>query len=379
MQSPSLVTRVESSAPAAATDARSAPAAGGYIPALDGLRAVSIALVTIGHTVTWLRPGPVIGEIAFSLGEIGVSVFFVVSGYLITMLLLREEAKTTRIDLRAFYIRRVLRIFPAAYAFQIVVVALAIAGLITGPPHDYIAAALYVRNLTGRGFETSHLWSLSLEEQFYLAWPFLLRRSAPASRLRLVVGLIAAVVLWRCVAVPLLHPSRTEILWRTDLRIDTILVGCALALFVHRAPRVGAVAIAARSWLDGAWVFWAAWLALFVIEPLAPHAPAYGVAETTVMALLIMLIVRWTLVRGDSPVVATLRSAPFRFVGRLSYSLYLWQPLFIGPPWQMRPVRVFPLNVALAIAAALGSYYLIERPFLRIKDRFSKRPAGPPL
>lgn len=344
------------------------PSGSGYIPALDGLRAVSIALVLLAHLAQDI---PEVRAVALASGQIGVSVFFVVSGYLITMLLLREEAKTGGVDLRAFYIRRALRIFPASYFFQAVIITLALAGLVHAPPHDYIASALYVRNLVGRGHETAHLWSLSLEEQFYMFWPFLFWWLRPSRRLGVALGICGGVLVWRALLVELGNTTRTALLWRTDLRVDTILMGCVLALVLHRAP--GLVRERAP-WLARGWVFWGAWVALFIWETLAPGSWAALHVEMSVVAVLIAVIVLWTLSRPDSAVTRLFQTKPFRMVGRLSYSLYLWQQLFLGPQTrELGAIRTFPLDIVLTVVAAVGSYLLIERPFLRLKDRFAER------
>ena len=142
------------------------------LPSLDGWRAVSISLLLLGHSV--FTPGFPSFAKAFNsqgTGILGVRFFFVISGFLITWLLVGEREKTGSINLNHFYARRVLRIFPVNY------VHLAVLGLLTAfrqPASAWLANFTYTTNFFPTGFPTSHLWSLAVEEQFYLLWPFLL-------------------------------------------------------------------------------------------------------------------------------------------------------------------------------------------------------------
>ena len=153
-----------------------------HIPSLDGLRAISISLVLFGHLVgtrNFGRPDPGLGDVA----HLGVVVFLVISGFLITSLLLKEHAHTGTVSLKLFYARRSLRIFPASYAFLACVGLLWLGGTIHLRPADIWHAASYTVNyVENTSWEVAHLWSLSIEEQFYLLWPFALSpwvRGAP--------------------------------------------------------------------------------------------------------------------------------------------------------------------------------------------------------
>ena len=154
-----------------------------HMPSLDGLRAISIALVLLGHlggTHGFVRLDLGIGDYA----HLGVVVFFVISGFLITRLLLSEHAKKGRVSLKLFYARRSLRLFPASFAYIGCISLLWLAGFVHLEARDFWHAVTYTVNyLPGRSWDVGHLWSLSVEEQFYLLWPctFIalgLRRSA---------------------------------------------------------------------------------------------------------------------------------------------------------------------------------------------------------
>ena len=196
-----------------------------HIPSLDGLRAASIFLVLLGHgNLSIPYHGLVADHFWFFLsdGHLGVTVFFVISGYLITYLLRREQEKTGRIDLRAFYLRRMLRIFPACYTFLIVLAVLVTLGIIPLSVTDLALSATYTWNyrfftlpwnLTAhtsafapQSWYAGHLWSLSLEEQFYLVWPPLLVWVGLKRGLKVAFGIIIAEPFLRVAPHFLVHP-----------------------------------------------------------------------------------------------------------------------------------------------------------------------------
>src|SRR5579872_915461 len=140
----------------------------GRIPSLDGLRAISIALVFLGHIVA-TRGAPQALNPFIHVGNLGVKVFFVISGFLITTLLLKEYSRTGRVSLRGFYTRRTLRIFPAFYTYVGIIIILHLLGFVALRENDLIHAITYTMNYqVTREWELNHLWSLAVEEQFYL-------------------------------------------------------------------------------------------------------------------------------------------------------------------------------------------------------------------
>lgn len=147
----------------------------GYIPSLDGFRAISILLVIFGHLIiNQLLPAPlysILKEVSF--GELGVRIFFVISGFLITYLLLKERSKNGGVNLKAFYIRRLLRIFPVFYFYLGIVAILNFSLGFQVPSLYFLSAALYIQNFSpwGSSWLIGHSWSLAVEEQFYLLWP----------------------------------------------------------------------------------------------------------------------------------------------------------------------------------------------------------------
>src|SRR5215475_4830380 len=146
---------------------------GNRIPSLDGLRCIAVAMVLFSHmlgTQGFLRPSQ--GAFLYEFGNLGVKVFFVISGYLITNLLLHELAKTNRIHLGKFYFRRTFRIFPACYCMVAALILFRMSGWISLTPRDVLHALTYTSNYyPGRSWSIGHTWSLGVEEQFYLLWP----------------------------------------------------------------------------------------------------------------------------------------------------------------------------------------------------------------
>lgn len=347
----------------------------GYRPGLDGLRAFAILSVMAGHTWEWLFPG------AF----IGVDLFFVLSGFLITTLLLEERARTGRIALRLFYARRALRLLPALVAF----LAAASLWIVLSPDsqlrHDSIhglpAVVLYVANWVWGVFHIDlgmfgHMWSLSLEEQFYLIWPAVLigvfafrRRKGDAANIALIAclgAIVAAFALrWR---ISHLNPSDDSLRRLLNLRGDVLLVGCALAL------------TAWRGWLDKipgwAWSIATglslAGLGYFTFAPDRGFRDLrfYEGGFTLVAVAAAVLIVRVVHV-PSRPLLAVVATPALVWIGRISYALYLWHSPIrdVLDDWlgtnPLRALVVWPL----AFAAAILSYRFIERPALRYKDR----------
>lgn len=348
----------------------------GYRPGLDGLRALAILSVMAGHTWGWLVPG------AF----IGVDIFFVLSGFLITTLLLEERARTGRVSLRKFYARRALRLLPALGAL---VVAATVWILVTSPTplrtasiHGLPAVILYSSNWLFGLFRVDlgifgHTWSLSLEEQFYLLWPAALlgilawrRATAKTALIACVAAIVLAAALrWR---VADLNLSEDGVRRLTNLRFDMPLVGCALALAAWRGwfSRIPArVATLATVASVAVLVFFCA----FAREGLTDVRLYHG--GFTLVALAAAVLIVRVVQLPSRPVLAVLAAPPLVWIGRISYALYLWHtPIrdVLNGSLGSNPLRglvVWPL----AFGAATASYLLIERPALRFKDRLAAR------
>jgi len=320
------------------------------IPSLDGLRAISVSLVLIGHASRAGYTPPCLAIYALS----GVRMFFVISGFLITTILLNEHARTSTINLREFYMRRAYRILPAAAAFML------FASVVYWHQLRWIdmgAMFLYLMNYDWMGpWMIGHLWSLGVEEQFYLLWPGALRKLH-----RHKVGF-----LWAVVA---MGPIFSTICYHFKVRgggfgmfpavADTLAIGCLLAIFCFRIPRIPA------------------WFALVMLSAviLIPHF-----AGNTRLRTLFELFVLWPIMNCSMAGLLLhvvqrpywlLNIAPVVWLGRISYSLYVWQqPFFFAPPGQ--PAYKLLLGVGLACL----SYYLVEQPVLVLREKRSLRMAA---
>lgn len=348
-------------APVASPGPAASKGASKRIPTLDGLRAVSITLVLLNHLVG-TRYYPARLDFFGNFGNFGVRVFFVISGYLITSLLLKEREKTGAISLKNFYMRRVFRIFPAAYAY-IAVIAILDARYHILHPRDLLFAMTYLTNFhLNRAWYVGHLWSLAVEEQFYMLWPMVVvfwgtRRSSRVSLATILLSPAARVASWY--ALPLMRERIGEMFFTVA---DPIAFGCLLAI--------------ERRWLwQQRWYVAVMNSRLFFLVPIAAmalrftgnHPLIHYVIAQPLMNLGIVLTLDWCMSHATSPVGRFLDWAPVAFLGTLSYSLYLWQTIFLNH-FSRAPWTVFPVNVVLAMLAALASYKLIEQPFLRLKD-----------
>lgn len=332
------------------------------LPGLDGIRAIAVLMVVWSHMANF--PGfPVFRSSSVDFARLGVTVFFVLSGFLITTLLVDERSRKGRISLRDFYLRRTIRIFPAAYLYIGVVVVFAWLGLATRLPGDLQHAVTYTMNYHHeRGWSLGHLWSLALEEQFYLLWPliFLLARKG-AILVALSVVVLAPVV--RALAWILWPAERTGIDEEFQYVADSLATGCLLALLVARFGGERIAGMVPR------WMFLAAPAAAVVATFFTDYPSFHLPFGMTLINVGIALSILWVVNRPATVVGCALNSRAAVFVGTISYSLYLWQQLFLNP--QLMTMRyAVPIAVVLSFAAAIASYYLVEKPLLGLRERF---------
>jgi peptidoglycan/LPS O-acetylase OafA/YrhL len=341
------------------------------IPSLDGLRAVSIAMVLIAHlSGTRLFPLSARAGNFLGLGELGVHVFFVISGFLITRLLLDEDEQGAAggISLGRFYFRRTLRIFAPYYVYLAVVFVMGSLGLLQLAPHDLAHGVTYTSNYyPGRSWLLGHTWSLSVEEQFYLLWPALL---VLAGRRRAI--LIAA---WTVLLVPMVRLGSWELMrWASDgighrfeTVADAIAIGCVLA---GLRPRLHQSAAYMRAL--GSPGFVAVPMLVVFANLLHDHPVVYFSVGLLLTNVGIAACLDRCITFSTGRVGRLLNVAPMVFVGSISYSLYLWQQLFLNRS-SANAMSAFPLNLALAVCAALVSYYVVERPSLRLRRWIERR------
>ena len=298
----------------------------------------------------------------FQIGDLGVRIFYVISGFLITSLMRKEFLKFGRINLRDFYIRRVLRIFPAYYFLLAVLAIAALFGVQTLSIQDFLPPIFYLSNYFPTPFVMAHTWSLAVEEQFYLLWPvvvvFLGWRLA---------AFFAAIL---CIFAPLLRTwvtlstDQPDTLWSQFQHAgDPIAWGClyALAREGKWLPRFSAYMYAV---VGGITSLLLGFMATAHAWPLFWNSIGIVVANLAVVVVLHCAL--------EAPKLAQHRLLNLRWVmwvGTLSYSLYLWQQVFIYGGFRLAA----PMNVLAIVLCAVASQYLIERPFLALKDKIDRR------
>jgi len=340
------------------------------MPSLDGLRAIAILAAMLAHlngTMSFPVIPPHLSAVYARITSLGVRAFFVLSGFLITTLLKDEAARTGDISLRWFYFRRTLRIFPACYAYLIVLAIARAAGLISMDGADFFAAATYTTNYHhDRSWWAGHTWSLAVEEQFYLLWPFAMKLLAPRRARALTIAVIVASPLVRVLLYRFAPAFRQGIGETFPTVADTLAAGCLLALSTDELGR-------SRRYLAflSSPAFWLAPLAILVSAAIPSEGLRLLVGETVMNISLAMVIDRFVRF-PETPVGRLLNTRVFVAVGSVSYSLYLWQQPFLNRHSTAAFTR-FPLNVALAVVMALLSYHLVEQPMLRLRGRLERR------
>jgi peptidoglycan/LPS O-acetylase OafA/YrhL len=362
--------------------------AAAYLPTLDGWRTVAIALVLFAHACESIRDAiPLLLPADLAgfkhVGLVGVQLFFGLSGFLITSKLLEEEARHGQISLASFYIRRSFRILPAAFCFLAAVGLLSCAGVLDLSLGRWLSTLLFAANYSpaDHSWYLGHFWSLAVEEHFYFLWPaaFLLLR-VRRRRVALVVALALALALWRVVDFKfhLTHATAAEFWGRTDIQADGILWGVCVALLY--ADPVWQARL--RKLFAAPWIWPLLCALLLVLEALPDANWKLSFLLISVKAILMPLLILGTVLHSSKLPGRVLETSAFRWIGRLSYSLYLWQQLFLV--WAedravgMGLLQTFPLNLAAAFACATLSLLLIETPLIALGHRIAKRHAAAP-
>lgn len=332
----------------------------GRIRGLDGVRAICAwAVVGIHLNMVPHLPAPLRNLVE------PVSVFFVLSGFLITSNLLREQQETSSISLLRFWRNRAVRIFPVYFAF-LTVIAIEMHthwlgwARVTGQHFTY--AASYVSNFLPRPNYSGHLgatWSLAVEEHFYLVWPVLL---VLVWRWRVHA---AALILVACVAARIFIVSTSDevmtLRW-TIPAADALLIGCLLAFIHQRRTRFPVQKVSSRTHA-------AAGLTLCAASMLIVASRAVQAVQKTALFIGFALLLGWIVDNQESVAVGILDWKPLRFFGTVSYGIYVWQAIWIstGPADQLHWPQKFPQAIPIIAATAIASYYVIERPFMRLK------------
>jgi peptidoglycan/LPS O-acetylase OafA/YrhL len=357
----------------------------GKIPSLNGWRAVAITLVmldhakfTVGFPISRLTNA---GWTFFSQGNLGVRIFFVLSGFLITHLLLLEGEKTGAISLKNFFLRRCLRILPVYLVYLGVLAGLVLFNVYSGEiASSWIGALTFTRNMVGPvGSYTGHFWSLAVEEQFYLLWPFCLstlllwRRTGMAMKLFLVPLCLCPALRFAEFNVDANGEFYGRVLGDNSILIyaDSLAMGCLGAFLIRRlslrlSRTTGSMIIVTAVAIIILGAFW---------DNLTGNSGKMATALIpTVQAGAILVAILASTQNEETLVYRFLNWAPVNELGVLSYSLYIWHVLFLCnyAGHSLRAVlydwRTWWLA---ALATAALSYFCVERPILKWKKKFS--------
>ena len=343
-----------------------------YYPTLDGWRAVSIIMVILYHASDSLKD--VYGDQASLIyryihcGSAGVSIFFGISGLLITGRLLSEWNDKTYIDLKRFYIRRVFRLLPPVLWLILWICILAAFFGLPVSITDRLRALLFASNYGPLpSWYLAHTWSLSVEEHFYIFWPLVLISLGSKRGLYFALLLSVIVTVWRMVDIhwKLVPDFIGTSPWRTDTNVDYLLLGAAVACFISQNKNLEKI----KKYLTPTLT-----IILTVCGAIAVFAREfnshYQHPVRILIALIIPFLILGTIVNPEMWISKILECSVLRWIGKLSFSLYLWQQLFLTPNADrflaLGHLQIWPWNIIAAFLCAIISYYVIEKPFIKI-------------
>lgn len=340
-----------------------------YLPSLDGFRAISIIMVIFSHV--YFHSNGIVHQL-FS-GTFGVQIFFVISGFLITTLLLKENQQKGSISLKRFYIRRVLRIFPVAYLFLLVLIIMDHYNFYNISMVSYIKSFTYTRNLslpTGSGdWETGHFWSLAVEEQFYLFAPFLIKKN---------IRIYSMIAIGLLIFIPILHFATFHHLIESNWLVimddlfcnqTAILIGSLFAIFFFHGQikfRTITPTITTLTCLT------------LLLTASILQSNLITILPDVITPLLSSICIAFAIIICIHPTQSTIQTAlnlpAIKYIGVLSYSLYIWQQIFTqNVAWgAIEPFKSYPvINIVLLVAISAFSYHCYERYFLKLKSKFA--------
>jgi len=353
-----------------------------YIPGLDGIRAIAFMIVFWAHALP--------GASYYIPATLGVTIFFFLSGYLITTLLRRELERTGTIRLRDFYIRRALRIFVPLYVVFGLTAAFAhsVMHWPAGNRIGVLSLLLYFYNYAvilrldpWLPLGMNVVWSLAVEEHFYILFPLLYlgmarRKVSAVMQQRVLIGFCVVELVWRFVLIAVIREHRDWTYYATDARLDSILWGCLLAL--NHNPVFGDRPLLPRRWQFAGFVV----AVLVLVASLVPRSEIYRESlRYTVQALALYAVFGFVVSHAKHWSVAWLEWTPLRYLGWISYVLYLSHDFLLNVVNALAHRSMWlvgPLVFAISVAFATVIRYSLELPLQRLRARFRRVPEKDP-
>ena len=349
----------------------------GTIASLNGLRAISVIMVIVSHLTTDVSTPPAIAHVLLLFdgylvdGALGVRLLFCISGFLITHLLLVEKTRKGKISLKDFYIRRALRLFPVFYVFILFLLVVSSTTALTVSSCQFATSLTFTKNYACDSWIDGHLWSLSVEQQFYLVWPAIVAFASTRSALAAAITAVLLAPISRLVE---FHYGLPQ--WWLTSNADCLMAGalaafclsCRVDLFrqvvTYRAGHMRMIAVivlfatvVARRIIDDP----------FVVAGLCPTLQSFAGTY---------LIISYAFGPQDR-VYALLNTKTMNFIGLISYSLYIWQqPFFIWPSdfgFSRLITFEWPFNILGMTLVAIASYFCLERPLVSLRHALAAR------
>jgi len=342
---------------------------GKQLPALDGLRMIAVLMVVTYH-----------GALSWMPADLGVDAFFVLSGFLITWLLLVERERTGTVSLKSFYLRRAFRLLPAYYVY--LAVAFTLYFLRHGQRSDFVLPSLlYYANYFNAFHDhpltpISHTWSLAVEEQFYAFWALaflLLSRRSRSSVVTFLLVAIPVVAAWRSYLYLVVVSGSAYVYNAFDTRFDNIAIGCLAAVLTTNGWFLRGIDKVSRHW-----VMPLVTIALIgLTHTFFPHKWHYSFGFT-LYALLIAIAILQLMILSQTRAWRWLNHPVARYIGSISYPMYLYHGFATNfarklPHFNSDILMLIAATAATVLAGSI-SYYAVERPFLRLRTRIGANP-----
>ena len=341
-----------------------------HIKGYDFLRAVSIILVIVSHLgLYYILPEiPFIKNRIYNIvsGTTGVQIFFTLSGFLITYILINEKEKRGAVAYKNFYIRRFLRLTPPLLLFLITIFILMVLNMLPASKQSLIYAATYLYNFIPNRYylgELGHTWSLGVEEQFYLLWPFVIGLFSKRK-----VLMLSVLVVFLCVFAIWYLP---KLEWVFDYKhtrwfipaVAPIIIGSFFAVLNTYKPKI------IKQLISGDLIC----LLLITLLFLSPlYVPGFLLKYSYIFkSIAVSILLLYFFYNQESFILNRLEKSWFTYIGKISYGLYVYQGLFLrtGPGGDLL-IQQLPYNLILTFLIAILSYELMERPILQLKKKF---------